>query len=304
MRSVPPSVRILTMSYDDPEFKAKGWTNRELVQDNYFLQKLATNEGIFQFPTKGLDDSGGTVVLFQLESRIIASAVLAGRKELYPEPRIDEYGGKYKGEYRFLPDSITVFDPVDAKTMKSIWPNFRRFAINAPKLSGENYSQFLSALTNVRTPLLELAPDDADNDDYNLRSGDERPVIIQQIRARRGGKKFRKGLLARFNATCVVTGCRIKDLLEAAHICPHRGAKDDHLQNGLLLRADIHTLFDLHLLSIEPEQLRVEIDPKLKEDEYYRNLDGKLLAVADDAQPSRASLHEHYGRFRRRAANP
>lgn len=297
------SVRTLPMRYDDPEFKAKGWTTAEQIQDNFFLQMLG-NTGIYQFPTKKIDEDGGTIVLFQLDSHVIASAELAERPIMYESPKKDQYGGVYKGEYRFVPDSIKVFDPVDAEVVASVWAGFRRFGNVSYKLAVEHYSDFESRLSNVRTPLFELAADDADNDDYVLRCGDERPIIMQQIRARRGGRRFREGLLARFNATCLVTGCRIKDLLEAAHICPHRGTKDDHLQNGLLLRSDIHTLFDLHLLGIEPEQLRVDIHPKLKEDEYYRDLDGKLLAVTSEARPSVTSLREHYDKFRRRIANP
>lgn len=305
MRDVRQSVRILPMSYADPEFKKNGWTNRELVQDNFFLKKLRENGGIYLFPKSGLDEDAGAIVLFQLDRHIIASAELAVRPIKYESPMRDEYGGEYKGEYRFVPDSIKVFDPVNAEAMKKVWPDdFHRFSQAFGRLDEEHYPQFLSGLTNVRPPLLELASDDAEDDDYLPRIGDERPVITQQIRARRGARQFREGLLARFNATCLVTGCRVKDLLEAAHICPHRGAKDDHLRNGLLLRSDIHTLFDLHLLAIEPDQLRVEIHPKLKKDECYGDLDGKLLTVTGEARPSRTSLGEHYETFRRRTANP
>jgi len=50
-------------------------------------------------------------------------------------------------------------------------------------------------------------------------------------------------------------------VLEAAHIKPYRGKTDSHLENGLLLRADLHTLFDLNLIGVEPDTLTVRVHP-------------------------------------------
>ncbi len=47
----------------------------------------------------------------------------------------------------------------------------------------------------------------------------------------------------------------------AAHIKAYRGEQDNHPDNGLLLRSDIHTLFDVDLHGIEPEHLQVENHP-------------------------------------------
>ncbi|MEO2018753.1 MAG: HNH endonuclease signature motif containing protein [Fuerstiella sp.] len=53
-------------------------------------------------------------------------------------------------------------------------------------------------------------------------------------------------------------------VLEAAHIRPYRRPEDNDVQNGLLLRADIHTLFDLNLLGIEPGTWQIHIHPRIK----------------------------------------
>ena len=53
------------------------------------------------------------------------------------------------------------------------------------------------------------------------------------------------------------TGCPVVDVLEAAHIHPYRGDETNHVANGLLLRADLHTLFDCGMLAIDPDDLRV-----------------------------------------------
>jgi hypothetical protein len=59
----------------------------------------------------------------------------------------------------------------------------------------------------------------------------------------------------------MVTGCELFDIVEAAHIAPYRGVADNSPVNGLLLRSDLHTLFDLDLLGIDPQTLRVSVHP-------------------------------------------
>ncbi len=105
---------------------------------------------------------------------------------------------------------------------------------------------------------------DAAEDAYVPNNLDEREVTARQIRARRGQRAFRQALRKQFKDTCLVTRCRLPDLLEAAHISPYRGDKDHHPSNGLLLRADIHTLFDLNLLGIDPATLEVHLKPRIQ----------------------------------------
>jgi hypothetical protein len=71
-----------------------------------------------------------------------------------------------------------------------------------------------------------------------------RERIAAAIAGRRGQQVFRQRLLDIYG-TCLVTGCDAEGVLEAAHIQPYRGAGTFLESNGLLLRADIHTLFDL-----------------------------------------------------------
>jgi hypothetical protein len=94
-----------------------------------------------------------------------------------------------------------------------------------------------------------------------------------------------------------MTGCKVLDVLEAAHIKPYRGANDNHPENGLLLRADVHTLFDLNLLGIEPNQLRIELHSSLTTDAAYKALSGKKLQCGIDLRPSDKALKLRYKRF-------
>jgi putative restriction endonuclease len=123
---------------------------------------------------------------------------------------------------------------------------------------------------------------------------DGREWVLASIVRRRGQSAFRKSLLDAYSGTCAVTGCRIEPLLEAAHIIPYLGPSTNHTQNGLLLRADIHTLFDLQLLAINPSSLTVELAPELAESEY-QELSGCMIALptAEASRPSRDALRAH-----------
>jgi predicted restriction endonuclease len=115
------------------------------------------------------------------------------------------------------------------------------------------------------------------SDDYVPNGEDERSKIYKSIIQRRGQKKFRDEIREIYGDKCVITGCEILDILEAAHINPYRGQKDNHSSNGLLLRADIHTLFDLNLIGINPLTLKVQVSERLFHSEYEKLNDVNLL---------------------------
>ena len=66
--------------------------------------------------------------------------------------------------------------------------------------------------------------------------------------------------------------------MEAAHIIPYSETENNHPSNGLLLRADIHTLFDLNLIAINPETMQVRFAPSLRRTSYGE-MDGKYLQL-------------------------
>jgi putative restriction endonuclease len=141
------------------------------------------------------------------------------------------------------------------------------------------------------------------NDDVNYvpQQGDRRKVVERQIRERRGQQQFRDGLRERYGDRCLITGCEVLAVLEAAHISPYRGEGDNHPANGLLLRADVHTLFDLDLLGIDPDRLRVELHPDVVKE--YGPIAGVTLGCAGDRQPASEALNLRYERFRRGLEN-
>jgi len=125
--------------------------------------------------------------------------------------------------------------------------------------------------------------------EYTIDDHDSREKIYKEIKARRGQQKFRKALLKRFNEKCCFTGCSIKHLLEAAHIKSYRGINDNHPSNGLLLRADIHTLFDLDLIGIDPGNGTIHLNKEALRD-GYEDLDNKVIELANINQLSSEAL--------------
>jgi hypothetical protein len=141
-----------------------------------------------------------------------------------------------------------------------------------------------------------VPPSSDEADVYTPTDVDERELIRQQIKKRRGQQQFRRNLAERYGRRCQVTGCPIFDIVEAAHIQPYRGKKDNHADNGLLLRADIHTLFDLDLIGIKPRSLEIVCADRVK-NEYGNQIETKLNC-GGNGRPSAKALKTRYARFR------
>jgi putative restriction endonuclease len=146
-----------------------------------------------------------------------------------------------------------------------------------------------------------LSPDDAEKRERGdiakyLNSGrDERENLTMQIKARRGQQKFRNELRKRYGDKCIVTGCEILDILEAAHVNPYRGNNDNHPANGLLLRADIHTLFDLDLIGIEPGSFKIHVKERIRSD--YAHLHLSKLLCSERQAPDQLALQVRWNKF-------
>jgi hypothetical protein len=123
---------------------------------------------------------------------------------------------------------------------------------------------------------------------------DARTITTRSIAQRQGQPEFRRALLAAYSGRCAITGCPVPDVLEAAHIMPYRGAHTNVVENGLLLRADLHTLFDLFLLGVDSTTWTVRIAPVLRRTPYDAYA-GQALRLPTDtaARPSAEALALH-----------
>lgn len=123
---------------------------------------------------------------------------------------------------------------------------------------------------------------------------DARERISRTIAARRGQKAFRDSLIAAYVGKCAITRCGVLDVLEAAHIYPYRGPDTNKTSNGILLRADLHTLFDCNLIAIDPVTLTVIVAPQLLSSPYKVLHGRKLRVPATKSQaPSKEAVLLH-----------
>jgi predicted restriction endonuclease len=133
----------------------------------------------------------------------------------------------------------------------------------------------------------DFVPQDVDNRDFARRDAALRPWQGQ----------FRDTLFERYGAHCCISGCAVREALEAAHITPYLGEKSNDARNGLVLRSDLHTLFDRYLFGIDPSTFRVNLSRELASDPTYRDYDGKELAIGTKHMPSRNALGVHWRKF-------
>lgn len=123
---------------------------------------------------------------------------------------------------------------------------------------------------------------------------DARDKVLRAVAMRRGQQGFRSSLIEAYAGQCAITGCSIVEILEAAHVRGYLGEYTNRVDNGLLLRADLHTLFDLHRIWVD-DGFVVRVAESLRGTEY-EIYDGQKLRL-----PKRSTHHpkpEHLSHHR------
>jgi len=128
---------------------------------------------------------------------------------------------------------------------------------------------------------------------------EKRNRLLRSVRQRQGQPRFRAELLQAYGGRCAISDNDVPEALEAAHIDPDRRAVP---ANGILLRADLHSLFDSQLIGIEPATMRVHVRPTLKGSEYWTFNKRKVrLPEGSHLRPDARLLKERYHRIFRSA---
>ena len=113
---------------------------------------------------------------------------------------------------------------------------------------------------------------------------EERPRYGEErlMRPRLGQGGFRVVVMDEYGRRCAFTGERTLPVLEAAHIQPYSEKGPHDVSNGLLLRSDLHTLFDKGYVTVT-NNFRIEVSSRIREEfsngrDYYA-LHGRELNV-------------------------
>jgi hypothetical protein len=169
------------------------------------------------------------------------------------------------------------------------WPRVSVWSPEEVQLFCRAFNELLLTPSgNIKLPLARTeAPNPAE-----IPPVDER--VMREILSRRGQAEFRTALLRAYDGTCAVSGCADTEVLEAAHIMAHSESQDYLPTNGLLLRADLHTLFDLRLVSIDPRSAAVVVSRRLSS--VYQGFNGCTARLPDEEafQPDASALMRHF----------
>jgi hypothetical protein len=130
---------------------------------------------------------------------------------------------------------------------------------------------------------------------------DERRRVLAAHVVRDGADLFREAIGAAWGDRCAISKISVPQVLDAAHIYPYRGPATDNLRNAILLRNDLHALFDAFMLSLEyvGDALTVRVSKKLGNTPYAK-LEGKTIRLPVDPfhQPADKVVRHHLSKFR------
>ncbi|WP_255571657.1 HNH endonuclease [Ensifer sp. ENS12] len=114
------------------------------------------------------------------------------------------------------------------------------------------------------------------NQRETIQANYQRQFTLREVRP--GQPAFREGLMRHYKGRCVVSNFAVAEVLEAAHIVPF--SEDTQLRddprNGLLLRRDLHSLFDALMLSIHYKTGQLHVAPVL-DNSPYSKLKGRVI---------------------------
>ncbi len=215
-------------------------------------------------------------------------AVNDRNRQHYARGRVDfvtSRGNDRDALFKTKVQSNVFFQPYDS-TAHGVWDLKLQNGRVEPVLIEESEGE--KAYANARQKedrVAEVDPVDSETD--------ARTRTMQAIVVREGRTRFRDQLFEAYGGVCAMTGCKVKEILEAAHIVPYRGVHTDRTDNGLLLRADIHTLFDKGLLWVD-DAFDIHISDKLSGSEY-QTLQGQKIKMptAKADRPKAEHLAHH-----------
>ncbi len=120
----------------------------------------------------------------------------------------------------------------------------------------------------------------------------------QLVEPRLGQGGFRVLVADTYGRKCAITGERTFPALEAAHIHPYRLGGQHEISNGILLRRDIHKLFDDGYVTVTPDytfKVSESIRKEFGNGRNYYALNAKPIYIPPykDEQPNRAALNWH-----------
>ncbi|HEX6450226.1 MAG TPA: HNH endonuclease [Trebonia sp.] len=173
-----------------------------------------------------------------------------------------------------------------------------RFASNI--VQGKTYDMGEPEVSGYFGDLMQLVLGKAIELDFSQPWHSAGPVFGEPRLApyRLAQQAFKAVVLDAYHGHCALTGTKIRPVLQAAHVRPVTKGGENRLDNGLLLRSDVHTMFDNGYLAVDPRH-KLLVSPRLRTDfgngeEFYAKA-GEVIALPDRKvdRPNREFLEWH-----------
>jgi putative restriction endonuclease len=175
--------------------------------------------------------------------------------------------------------SYSTDDMIGRDVWKQVENNLLKYRVNILEEEAEGQLVLLDPLTRYGKPVL--------------------------TKVRLGQGAFRVLVTDAYTRKCAISGERTLPVLEAAHIKPYAQSGPHSISNGLLLRSDIHKLFDNNYITITKD-LKVEVSRKIKEEfengrDYYKFHGNNLtnIPTRSSDKPSHQFIEWHNNIFKR-----
>lgn len=173
--------------------------------------------------------------------------------------------------------------------------------INTPRngflfVNNESWDSLCGKLLKLIIAIIETHNGSISETEIKYQANNDNGFISQSVtsRQRKGQRLFRKNLMVLYEGQCAISCYYPSEALEAVHIMNHSLSGINHTDNGIILRADLHLLFDFNLLKIEPESYKVVMSYELKDTPYWKFNGIKIKKRIDGSYPSDKYLREKW----------
>lgn len=187
-------IRLLPMSskYEFPDMEYKE------IQESFFLNTLIhEKEGHYNFRSKGITTPSGTLILFQIDNAVIASAKLV--KIVKHDKPID---GIYNGAYVFDLNSIRVFEPITDEEIRKIDQKFNNFSQAKQKLDSNKYEEIMALIDSKSNQVIipeEISSEEAEK----YTEGSKKQIVVN---AYERNPKARQACIEIHGTNCIICG--------------------------------------------------------------------------------------------------
>lgn len=187
------TIRILPMSSKEELLGM----SIEYIQSDYFLDELINNQkGIYYFRKTGMNVSKRSLILFEFDNMIIASARLLNiRKFDLPED------SRYHGAYEFDVNSIKVFQPITVREINSIDSNVSSFSKEKQEINYSYIAEIEELIERKQSTIMseELSVKES----HKLKEGAKKQILVNSYER---NYKARQVCIEHYGSVCFVCG--------------------------------------------------------------------------------------------------